>query len=112
MVGHTGDLKAAIKAVETVDTVPRAACRQRVESAGGAMLVTADHGNCELMRDPATGEPHTAHTLNLVPMMLVGAPQGVTSLKRGRLGDVAPTLLALMGVAQPAEMTGTSLLQA
>jgi 2,3-bisphosphoglycerate-independent phosphoglycerate mutase len=111
MVGHTGDLQAAIKAVETVDTClgRLVAC---VERAGGAMLVTADHGNCELMRDLVTGEPHTAHTLNLVPMILVGAPAGVTGLKRGRLGDVAPTLLGLMDIPQPPEMTGESLLSA
>ena len=109
MVGHTGNLAAAIRAVETVD-----ACFGRiVESVmrqGGAALVTADHGNCEMMRDPVTGEPHTAHTLNPVPALLAGAPEGVTSLRSGRLADVAPTLLALLGVAQPGEMTGESLL--
>jgi 2,3-bisphosphoglycerate-independent phosphoglycerate mutase len=108
MVGHTGNLAAAIRAVETVD-----ACMGRlVESVlrqGGAALVTADHGNCEMMRDPETGEPHTAHTLNPVPAMLAGAPEGVTSLRDGRLADVAPTLLALLGVAQPAEMKGQDL---
>ena len=71
------------------------------------MLVIADHGNCELMRDPETGGPHTAHTTNPVPVMLLGG--GDVSLRDGRLADVAPTLLALMGLPQPAEMTGTSL---
>lgn len=109
MVGHTGDLAAAIKAVETVD-----ACLGRVVEAvrrqGGALLVTADHGNCELMRDPDTGVPHTAHTLNKVPAVLVGGPPEVTALAPGRLADVAPTLLALLGLPQPAAMTGRSLL--
>ncbi|CAM3001399.1 2,3-bisphosphoglycerate-independent phosphoglycerate mutase [Methylobacterium mesophilicum] len=108
MVGHTGSLAAAVKAVETVD-----ACLGRVVDAiragGGALLVTADHGNCEMMRDPETGEPHTAHTLNPVPAMLVGV-DGVT-LADGRLADVAPTLLDLMGLEQPAEMTGRSLIR-
>jgi 2,3-bisphosphoglycerate-independent phosphoglycerate mutase len=110
MVGHTGSLPAAIKAVETVD-----ACLgrldQAVERAGGAMFVTADHGNCEIMRDPVTGEPHTAHTLSLVPAILVGGPTHAR-LHDGRLADVAPTLLALMGLAQPREMTGRSLIGA
>ena len=110
MVGHTGILEAAIKAVEAVD-----ACLGRVVEAvqrqGGAILITADHGNCEVMRDAETGEPHTAHTLNPVPAMLVGGGAEVKALRRGRLADVAPTLLALLGVPQPAEMTGTSLLE-
>ena len=74
------------------------------------MLVTADHGNCELMRDPETGGPHTAHTTNPVPVLLMGGDEG--ALAEGRLADVAPTLLALMGMPQPAEMTGVSLLRA
>ena len=108
MVGHTGILSAAIRAVETVD-----ACMGRlVESVtrqGGAALVTADHGNCEVMRDPVTGEPHTAHTLNPVPAFLAGAPEGVTALRHGRLADVAPTLLTLLGIDVPLEMTGVNL---
>jgi 2,3-bisphosphoglycerate-independent phosphoglycerate mutase len=75
---------------------------------GGALLVTADHGNCELMRDPATGGPHTAHTTNPVPLLLVG--RNDVALRDGRLADLAPTLLALMGLKQPPEMTGQSLL--
>ena len=107
MVGHTGSLRAAVTAVETVDRgLGRIA--DAVRRAGGALLVTADHGNCELMRDPATGGPHTAHTTNRVPVMLDGVAGA--ALRDGRLADLAPTLLALMGVAQPGEMTGRSLL--
>jgi 2,3-bisphosphoglycerate-independent phosphoglycerate mutase len=107
MVGHTGKLAAAIKAVETVDDgLGRLA--QAIRGVGGAMLVTADHGNCELMRDPATGEPHTAHTTNPVPVLLVNG--GGAKLACGRLADVAPTLLDLMGLPKPAEMTGVTLL--
>ena len=108
MVGHTGMLAPAISAVEAVDDgvgqIAAAVARQ-----GGAMFITADHGNCEMMRDPVTGEPHTAHTLNPVPAILLGGPDGVT-LEHGRLADVAPTLLELMGIAQPPEMTGRSLI--
>ncbi|WP_085306579.1 2,3-bisphosphoglycerate-independent phosphoglycerate mutase [Planktotalea arctica] len=108
MVGHTGDLEAAIKACEAVD-----ACLGRVldalETAGGAMIVTADHGNCEMMFDPVTGGPHTAHTVNPVPVALVGGPAGAT-LRQGRLADLAPTLLQLMDLPQPPEMTGKSLI--
>jgi 2,3-bisphosphoglycerate-independent phosphoglycerate mutase len=108
MVGHTGDLAAAIKAVETVDSgLGRIA--DAIKKAGGALLVTADHGNCEMMRDPETGGPHTAHTTNPVPLLLVGG--GDVSLKEGRLSDLAPTLLALMGLPQPPQMSGVSLLQ-
>ncbi len=106
MVGHTGSLPAAIRAVETVDT-----CLGRIADAvaakGGALLVTADHGNCEQMRDPVTGGPHTAHTTNPVPVLLMNSPG---ALRDGRLADIAPTLLALLGLPQPAEMTGVSLI--
>jgi len=108
MVGHTGDLAAAMKACEAVDQ-GLARVVAALEKAGGAMLLTADHGNCEVMVDPVTGEPHTAHTLNLVPLALVGGPQGAR-LRDGRLADLAPTLLALMGLEKPDEMTGESLL--
>ncbi len=109
MVGHTGSLDAAIKAVEAVDTgLGRIA--EAIRTAGGALFVTADHGNAEMMRDPATGGPHTAHTTNPVPAMLLGGPAGA-GLADGRLADIAPTLLALLGVAQPAAMTGQSLLR-
>ena len=79
---------------------------------GGAMLVTADHGNCEMMIDPVTGGPHTAHTTNLVPLVLVESGPAARSwrVRDGRLADIAPTLLVLMGLAQPPEMTGASLL--
>lgn len=74
------------------------------------MIVTADHGNCEMMIDLETGGPHTAHTLNPVPVVVTGGPAGAT-LRSGRLADLAPTVLALMGLPQPAEMTGMSLLK-
>ncbi len=74
------------------------------------MLLTADHGNCEMMIDPVTGGPHTAHTLNPVPVALIGWPEGAT-LAAGRLADVAPTLLEMMGLPQPPEMTGHSLIR-
>lgn len=108
MVGHTGDLQAAIKACEAVDQ-GLAQVVSALTKAGGAMIVTADHGNCEVMVDPETGGPHTAHTLNPVPVALVGGPEGAT-LREGRLSDLAPTLLDLMGLEQPQEMTGRSLL--
>ncbi|WP_170582711.1 2,3-bisphosphoglycerate-independent phosphoglycerate mutase [Ruegeria arenilitoris] len=108
MVGHTGDLQAAIKACEAVDQgLSRVVAA--LEKAGGAMIVTADHGNCETMIDPETGGPHTAHTLNPVPVALVGGPDGAT-LREGRLSDLAPTVLNLMGLPKPPEMTGQSLL--
>jgi 2,3-bisphosphoglycerate-independent phosphoglycerate mutase len=107
MVGHTGNLAAAMAAVEAVD-VGLGRIAAAIAAQGGALLVTADHGNAELMRDPVTGAPHTAHTTNLVPVLL--AAPGVTHLAEGRLADLAPTLLALLGVAQPDEMTGRSLI--
>lgn len=109
MVGHTGNLDAAIRAVEAVDS-----CLGRlsmaVEKAGGAMLVTADHGNAEMMMDGATGQAHTAHTTNRVPIFLVGSSVRAQALRDGRLSDIAPTLLELLGLAKPREMTGQSLL--
>ena len=109
MVGHTGDLAAAMKACEAVDAgLSRVVAA--LEKAGGAMVLTADHGNCETMIDPETGGPHTAHTTNLVPVAVVGAPDGA-SLRDGRLSDLAPTLLDLMGLPIPEEMTGRSLIQ-
>ena len=108
MVGHTGDLDAAIASCEAVDR-GLGRVRKALETAGGAMIVTADHGNCEMMIDPETGGPHTAHTLNPVPVALVGGPDGAT-LHNGRLADLAPTLLALMGLPKPDEMTGQSLI--
>jgi 2,3-bisphosphoglycerate-independent phosphoglycerate mutase len=109
MVGHTGKLDAAMKAVETVD-----ACLGRlteaVETAGGTLVVTADHGNAEMMRDPATGGPYTAHTLNPVPFIIVNPPGAIGHVENGRLADVAPTLLDLLGLPKPAAMTGHSLI--
>ena len=109
MVGHTGSLPAAIAACEAVDAGVAAAVAA-LETVGGAMLLTADHGNCELMIDPETGGPHTAHTLNPVPVALFGGPKGARLRDGGKLGDLAPTLLSLMGLPKPAEMTGETLL--
>ncbi|MGE5270252.1 MAG: 2,3-bisphosphoglycerate-independent phosphoglycerate mutase [Thiohalocapsa sp.] len=111
MVGHTGDLGAAIKAVETVDQcLGRLAAA--VERQGGTLVITADHGNADMMRDPKTGEPHTAHTLNPVPFIVVNPPRAVSHVANGRLADVAPTLLDIMGLPKPAAMTGHSLIVA
>ena len=108
MVGHTGVLAAAITAVETVDAgLGRIAGAIRRQ--GGALLVTADHGNCEMMKDPETGGPHTSHTTNKVPVLLMGG--GATAIGDGRLADLAPTMLELMGVQQPSEMTGRSIVR-
>ena len=111
MVGHTGKLDAAIKAIETLDV-----CLGRLEGAvraqGGALLITADHGNAEMMRDPVTGEPHTAHTVGAVPIILVGPHADARRLADGRLADVAPTMLDLLGLPHPKEMTGRSLIVA
>lgn len=108
MVGHTGVLSAAIKAVETIDT-SLGQIADAILAKGGALLVTADHGNAELMVDPVTGNPHTAHTTFPVPVMVIGSK--AKGLAEGRLADVSPTLLALLGLEQPAEMTGQSLLR-
>ena len=109
MVGHTGNLKAAMRAVEAVD-----ACLGRlveaVDKVGGLLLLTADHGNAEAMLDPGSGQAHTAHTCNQVPIVLVGDLADVIALENGSLADVAPTLLDLMDLRQPQEMTGRSLL--
>jgi 2,3-bisphosphoglycerate-independent phosphoglycerate mutase len=111
MVGHTGVVEAAVKAVETVD-----ACVGRVVSAalakGGSLIVTADHGNCEQMIDPETGGPHTAHTTYDVPLIIVESGLEGSSLRGdGRLADIAPTMLELMGLPIPEEMTGEPLLR-
>ncbi len=108
MVGHTGDLEAATRAIETLD-----ACIGRVVEAqlaiGGEVLITADHGNAEMMYDPETGQPHTAHTLNLVPLLYIGRPGHIA--EQGALQDIAPTLLRIMGLPQPSEMTGRPLVE-
>jgi len=107
MVGHTGILQAAIKAIETLD-----ACVGRVvkamQSIGGEVIITADHGNAEVMYDTENNQPHTQHTTNLVPLIYIG--RRATLAPNGALSDLAPTLLHMMGVVQPAEMTGKSLL--
>jgi 2,3-bisphosphoglycerate-independent phosphoglycerate mutase len=110
MVGHTGKLEAAIEAVRTVDS-----CLGRIVEAirkkGGIAAITADHGNCELMRDLETGEPHTAHTTNPVPFILVGdAFRGARLRPWGILADVAPTLLEILGIEKHPLMDGKSLL--
>lgn len=108
MVGHTGDLDAAIAACEAVDE-GLGQVLIALEHVGGAMIVTADHGNCDIMIDAETGGPHTAHTLNPVPVVVFGATKG-SHLKNGRLADLAPTVLHLMGLETPEEMTGDCLL--
>ncbi|MEQ8602364.1 MAG: 2,3-bisphosphoglycerate-independent phosphoglycerate mutase [Marivibrio sp.] len=110
MVGHTGDFDAAVKAIEAVD---RCLGRlvQAVEGAGGAMLITADHGNADMMADPASGQAHTAHTMNKVPLVYCGPNAHRLRLESGRLADLAPTLLAIMGLDQPQAMTGRPLIR-
>ncbi|MCD9033566.1 2,3-bisphosphoglycerate-independent phosphoglycerate mutase [Luteimonas sp. Y-2-2-4F] len=110
MVGHTGDLQAAIRAVETVDAAVGAVIAAAT-ARGGELLVTADHGNVEMMRDPETGQPHTSHTVGPVGLVYVGA-RDVQLRSDGALRDLAPTLLDMLGIPRPAEMTGTSLLLA
>jgi 2,3-bisphosphoglycerate-independent phosphoglycerate mutase len=113
MVGHTGVIPAVVKAVETVDACLGAVV-DAVLAKGGVALITADHGNAELLIDPATGGPHTAHTTNPVPCILVAAPNigldGATLRSGGRLSDVAPTILDLLGIPRSAQMTGQSLI--
>jgi 2,3-bisphosphoglycerate-independent phosphoglycerate mutase len=109
MVGHSGKIEPTIKAVETVD-----ACLGRIETAvrakGGAILITADHGNAEMMIDPATGGPHTAHTTNPVPFIVIADDANQYTLRtNGSLRDISPTLLGMMGLDEPKEMTGTDL---
>ena len=109
MVGHTGILGAAVKAAETIDL-----CLERLETAvvkaGGILLVTADHGNCETMRDAESDQPHTAHTMNLVPFIVLNGSAGIRGVENGGLADVAPTVLKLLGLLQPSDMTGHSLI--
>jgi 2,3-bisphosphoglycerate-independent phosphoglycerate mutase len=109
MVGHTGVLDAAVKAAETIDA-SLARLEKAIKSVGGVMLVTADHGNLEQMRE-ADGGAHTQHTLNLVPFIMVNPPSYVRGLHEGRLSDVAPTLLRLLELPQPAEMSGQCLIE-
>jgi len=109
MVGHTGIVEAGIRAVETIDQCVREVLAALL-AAGGKALVTADHGNCELMRNP-DGSPNTAHTTNLVHFIYVAANAAEYRLRDGILADVAPTLLELLGMPVPKEMTGHSLLE-
>ena len=108
MVGHTGILESAVKAIEAIDECVGKVV-QTVREKGGVILITADHGNSEQMIDYKTGEPHTAHTTNPVPLILVGM-EGV-ALKEGKLADLAPTMLDIMGLEKPEEMTGESLIE-
>src|SRR4029079_5407530 len=108
MVGHSGSMEATIRAVETVDE-----CLSRVlrsaEATGTRLLITADHGNAEMMIDPDTGGPHTAHTTNPVPLVSLNEESVAALRGDGALCDVAPTILRMMGIAQPPEMSGTNL---
>jgi 2,3-bisphosphoglycerate-independent phosphoglycerate mutase len=108
MVGHTGNLEAAMKAVAVVDRC-LAEVRSAIDSVGGELLITADHGNIELMKDPVSGQNHTAHTTNKVPFLFHGRP--ATMKNAGSLRDIAPTMMALLGLSQPKEMTGRPLLE-
>ncbi len=108
MVGHTGNLEAAIKAIETIDECVGKVV-EAVEEQNGILIITADHGNAEQMIDYKTGDPHTAHTTNPVPLILVGMENA--KLKQGKLADLAPTMLDIMGLEKPEEMTGESLIE-
>jgi 2,3-bisphosphoglycerate-independent phosphoglycerate mutase len=111
MVGHTGVMKAAIEAVHDTD-VAVSRILAATAKVDGVALITADHGNAELMFDPATGQPHTAHTTNPVPLILVDPQKRFGSLRTGgALQNVAPTILSILGIEQPKEMTGESLLE-
>jgi len=109
MVGHTGVLEAAIKACETVDSCIGEIVDE-VKKQGGVILITADHGNAETMVDD-DGHVHTAHTLNPVPLILVDDSRKKADLRSGKLGDIAPTILEIMGIEKPASMTGISLIE-
>ena len=108
MVGHTGVFEAAVAAIEKIDECVGRVL-EAVQKVNGAVLITADHGNAEQMIDYKTGEPHTAHTTNPVPLILVGMNK--VRLKEGKLADLAPTMLEMMGLEKPEEMTGASLLE-
>ena len=109
MVGHTGIMEAAVRAVEAVDTCVGKLV-ERVLQLGGAALITADHGNAEMMVDDTTGGPHTAHTCDMAPFVMVDDSRKDAKLRKGVLADLAPTMLAMLGIPQPKEMTGKSLI--
>jgi 2,3-bisphosphoglycerate-independent phosphoglycerate mutase len=108
MVGHTGNYEATIKAIEYLDTC-LATLKKAILANNGNMFVTADHGNADVMVNPKTQKPHTAHTTNLVPFVYVGNHKATVSVAdgKGKLSDIAPTMLDVMGIVTPTEMTGT-----
>ena len=108
MVGHTGNLEATIKAIETIDNAVGKVVKE-IQKQNGVLIITADHGNAEQMIDNKTGEPHTAHTTNPVPLILIGMEN--IELKQGKLADIAPTMLDIMGLEKPKEMTGNSIIK-
>ena len=108
MVGHTGNLEATIKAIETIDNAVGKVVKE-IQKQNGVLIITADHGNAEQMIDNKTGEPHTAHTTNPVPLILIGKEN--IELKQGKLADIAPTMLDIMGLEKPKEMTGNSIIK-
>jgi 2,3-bisphosphoglycerate-independent phosphoglycerate mutase len=110
MVGHTGDFKAAVKACEAVD-YGLGKLITAIKKKNGCLVLTADHGNCELMVDPKTKKTHTAHTTNLVPFAIFGSRETIRLRENGKLADVAPTILDLMGLKPPEEMTGKSMIE-
>jgi 2,3-bisphosphoglycerate-independent phosphoglycerate mutase len=109
MVGHSGKMEPTVKAVETVDSC-LAEIEKVIKARGGAMIITADHGNAEMMIDPVTGGPHTAHTTNPVPLIVVSGEDKEFNLRNdGSLRDISPTILGVLGIPQPKEMTGGDL---
>ena len=108
MVGHTGNLEATIKAIETIDNAVGKVVKE-IQKQNGVLIITADHGNAEQMIDNKTGEPHTAHTTNPMPIILIGMEN--IELKQGKLADIAPTMLDIMGLEKPKEMTGNSIIK-
>ena len=107
MVGHTGNLDAAIKAIDAIDECVGKVV-EAINNVNGALIIIADHGNAEQMIDYKTGEPHTAHTTNPVPFILIGVSN--VTVKEGKLADIAPTMLDILGLPKPEEMTGESLI--
>jgi 2,3-bisphosphoglycerate-independent phosphoglycerate mutase len=108
MVGHTGVMEAAVSAVETVDSCVGKMVDKLLEK-GGKAIITADHGNADCLIDPVSGDVFTAHTTNPVPMIVIG--EGDVKVKDGKLCDLCPTMLDMMGIEKPAEMTGESLIE-